>query len=740
MKNTILILIIFSPLISLGQNITGQITDENSSPLSNVYIVNTVSGEHWHSNNFGKFEITDFSGTDTLVFSYLGFEKVILTMSDSLMKQELIIKMKPKSIELSEISVSGHLKSLNIVSEIDLHVKPVNTSQEILRTVPGLIIGQHAGGGKAEQIFLRGFDIDHGTDINITVDGLPVNMVSHAHGQGYADLHFLIPEIIEKIDFGKGTYYADKGNFNTSGYVDFKTKDKLTENQASVEYGSFNTIRTSTLLNLINSNKQSAYFAGEFLLTDGAFETSQNFNRINLFGKYIINVNQYDKIMLLSSYFTSKWDASGQIPQRAVDVGLINRFGAIDNTEGGNTSRINLCLNYLKFIDNQTFVKNQIFYSAYDFELYSNFTFFLNDPVNGDQIKQKEKRNIFGAESELTRIYNIGITEIKLKTAVGFRHDIIDNIELSHTKDREITLEKIKFGDINESNLYGYINTEFDCKKWLINPAIRFDFFKFNYVDKLARKYKSSSVNKATVSPKLNILYNQSEKLQFFLKSGIGFHSNDTRVVIPENGRDILPAAFGADLGTIIKPGNRIILNASIWYLYLKQEFVYVGDEGVVEPTGKTRRTGIDFGLRYQLTKKIFINNDINYAFARSIAEPEGKNYIPLAPDLTSTGGLSIVNIHGFSGGIRYRYLRNRPANEDNSIVAKGYLIADMNLSYSYKSIELGLIIENLFNSKWNETQFATETRLQNEAESVEEIHFIPGTPFFIKSKLMIKF
>ncbi len=213
-----------------------------------------------------------------------------------------------------------------------MQTSPVRSSQEILRKVPGLFIGQHAGGGKAEHIFLRGFDIDHGTDVAISVDGMPVNMVSHAHGQGYADLHFLIPETISKIDFGKGPYYSDIGNFGTAGYVQFKTKDVLESSQLSLEYGAFNTTRTMAMLNVLDTENHSAYLAADYTVSDGPFESSQNFSRNNFFAKYAGNISDKEKLNAIASHFNSTWDASGQIPVRAVKSGLITRFGAIDDT------------------------------------------------------------------------------------------------------------------------------------------------------------------------------------------------------------------------------------------------------------------------------------------------------------------------------------------------------------------------------------------------------------------------
>jgi len=287
--------------------------------------------------------------------------------------------------------ITEELNTVSTISRLDLKVTPVNSSQEVLRKVPGLFIGQHAGGGKAEQIFLRGFDVDHGTDVSISVDGMPVNMVSHAHGQGYSDLHFVIPETINKIDFGKGGYYAQEGDFNTAGYVNFETKDYLKESSISASAGQFNTLRTVGLFDLLeNTKNQNAYVALEYIATDGPFESPQNFNRLNLFGKYVMYSPENDKLTLTASHFTSRWDASGQIPQREVDNGNMTRFGAIDDTEGGETERTNFNVTFDNYISDDTKLSANAFYSHYAFELYSNFTFFLEDPVNGDQIKQKE--------------------------------------------------------------------------------------------------------------------------------------------------------------------------------------------------------------------------------------------------------------------------------------------------------------------------------------------------------------
>ncbi|WP_091206324.1 TonB-dependent receptor [Flavobacterium xueshanense] len=737
MKNIVLMMIVLFGLTSYGQIQKGKVLDSDGNPVENAYLVNTNSESHAHTNEFGLFSLDKTVLGDVIKITAVGYKKSNFTIVSS----DDIIILEDDIFRLNEIVIQPKLSAMNVISKIDLQTTPVNSSQEILRKVPGLFIGQHAGGGKAEQIFLRGFDIDHGTDIAISVDGMPVNMVSHAHGQGYADLHFVIPETVEKIDFGKGTYYANKGDFATAGYVAFQTKDKIGQSSVGLEVGQFNTTRTVGLINLLGTQKtQSAYIATEYILTDGPFDSPQNFNRINLLGKYSAILSDNSKFSISASRFSSKWDASGQIPQRLIDNGTISRFGAVDDTEGGKTSRTNFNVSLSKPIDENTFLKANAFYSNYEFELYSNFTFFLNDPINGDQIKQKENRDIYGMNAELNQKTKLNDLDILLQFGGGFRADATKDTELSHTLNRRTVLENIKLGDIDESNLFAYLNSEINFGKLMINPAIRLDYFKFNYQDKLTANYKTQSESKFKFSPKLNFIYSQNNNLQFFIKSGMGFHSNDARVVVQNNGKQILPTAIGTDVGTIWKPFPKLILNAALWHLYLEQEFVYVGDAGIVEPSGQSKRMGAELGLRYQLNDWLYFDADANYTYARSIDEPQGQDYIPLAPDFTTTGGLSFQKINGFSGGIRSRYLKSRPANEDNSIVAKGYFVSDLNVNYQYKNVNFGMAVENIFNTEWNETQFATESRLQDEIKSVEEIHFTPGTPFFMKGKITYTF
>ncbi len=738
-----MLLCFFAISAKAQQFITGTVKDNTSGePLENITVMLETSGLHTHTSQDGSFSLQTNQLPDSLSVSCVGYGSATYPVDSE--HTNLTISLNRLDLELKQVVVSNSKQILSQIMKVDLKMNPVNTSQDLLRKVPGLFIAQHAGGGKAEQIFVRGFDCDHGTDINVSVDGMPVNMVSHAHGQGYADLHFVIPETVKNIDFSKGAYYADKGDFATSGYVNLSTFDKLDQSQVKVEGGMFNTVRTMGLFNLINENTEASrrnmYVAGEYNYTDGPFDKSQHFNRINLFTKYNQWINDRSYISLQASTFSSKWDASGQIPQRAVDENLISRWGSIDTTEGGNTSRTNLMLTYKRFVNENTNWQSQLYYTNYDFNLFSNFTFYLNDPLYGDEIQQKENRDIYGMDNKYTSRYYLGNSDLTWTSGMGLRYDMIHDIQLNHVYQRDSLLQRQAWVNINETNLNAYTSAEWKKGKWMINPALRLDYFIFNLEDKLQSHTATQGETAFRASPKLNFFYNLNNQCQLYLKSGMGFHSNDTRVVIAQNGYQTLPYSVGGDLGTVLKPIPGLLIQPAIWYLYLQQEFVYVGDEAVVEPSGQTQRYGFDLSARYQPLKWLYLDADLNYAHPRSIDYPKGENYIPLAPVLTSTGGASVRFDNGITAGLRFRYMKDRPANEDNSVIAKGYFVNDLTFAYTKHNWEFSLQAQNLFNVKWNEAQFDTETRLQNEPAPVSEICFTPGTPFFLKLGVKLSF
>jgi hypothetical protein len=737
--------------VTKAQDIKGNITDLNSKqPIEGVTVYLLPNNIIAASDATGNFSFRPVENVSSIMFSAIGYQTKTIAFKEIQTGQNKIF-LTPATMDLSAVTVSpGAGEQFRAVSKIDIALRDISNSQEVLRLVPGLFIGQHQGGGKAEQIFLRGFDCDHGTDISINADNMPVNMVSHAHGQGYADSHFIIPETIGSVNFKKGPYNAEKGDFCTTGYVDFHTLNSLPYNTVKLEGGMFNTFRLLGMFNMLGERakekQQSWYTAAEYRYTDSYFDNPQHFNRFNFFMKYNGLISKSTWLSVSASTLYSKWNASGQIPDRAVSEGIIGFYGALDPREGGVTSKTSANAQTVTTLGNGDLIKNQLYYSYYTFELHTNFTFYLVDTVNGDEIRQKESRNMFGYKGSYEHAGYIGSARLNSEAGIQFRGDATDHSELSHTKDRYILLNHIKLGNISEFSASAYLNETLQISDhFSINAGLRFDQFYYGYNNLLASDSLYSgtglyTVNNHTMSPKLSLYYNQNENFQFYLNLGKGFHSNDARSVVTVKGDLSLPAAYGADLGTVFKPAGNLIINAAFWYITLDQENVYGGDGGSVEFSGKTKRAGFDFSARYQPLQHLFLDMDLNYAHGRSVDDPKGQNYIPLAPVWTSTGGITWSKQTGFSGSLRYRYMGDRPANDNYSLTAEGYFVTDFVLNYMKKKYEIGLTINNVLNTKWKETQFDTLTRLKGEAAPVDEICFTPGTPFAARVSFSIFF
>ncbi len=656
--------------------------------------------------------------------------------------------------------------SSQAVRDFDLVTRPVRSSQDLLRLAPGLVTAQHAGGGKAEQIFLRGFDADHGTDVAISVDGMPVNLVSHGHGQGYADLHFVIADVVETVDVYKGPYNPANGNFATAGAVGLVTRDHLDENIVRVEAGQFNTVGVTALVQVpMPTEHQGAYVAGQFTGSDGPFQSPQGFRRVNVFGKLHTHLGASARLAVSASGFASAWDASGQVPQRAIDSGQIGRFGAIDDVEGGTTARQDLNLR----LDAGTGTRRlavQAFASRYDFKLFSNFTFFLVDPVRGDMIEQTDRRTLAGLNARYAVTAALGPFVGTTTIAGGFRADDAA-VSLWQSPDR-VRLAPLVRADLAERNFYLWAEEDV-----ALTPRVRLllglrgDVFTYNVDDALEGTgtdlpRASGFAQQALVSPKASLVVRASDRLDLFANAGTGFHSNDARDVVigarvsdiarritrtggsdadveaelvargfdpAQRGSRTLPRAVGAELGLRARPFGRASLGAALRALDLESEFVYVGDGGATEPSGRTRRVGVDLDARASLLSWLAADADVSVSRGRFRDAPAGEDAVPLAPRVTATGGLTARQGSRLEGALRVVHIGDRPANEAGSVTAQGYTLVGLSASYRIGAVRLSAIAENLLDVAWNEAQFDTESRLPGESAPVSELHFTPGNP-----------
>ncbi len=766
-----------NPFSSAAQSfsaIRGTIKDAetgNGLPGANVIIEGTSRGASTAGD--GSFVIARVRpGNYNLVASIIGYKTESASITVEAGRDAMVdLQLAPKALELDELLVQADraysTASSRAVRDFDLKIRPNRSAQDMLQLAPGLVIAQHAGGGKAEQIFLRGFDADHGTDVNISVDGVPVNMVSHGHGQGYADLHFMIPDVIEEVDVYKGPYFAEYGNLATAGAVAFRTREHIDGNMLRVEGGAFDTYRLTTLYQVPTTGEHNnAYFAGQFYNTDGPVDSPQGFRRFNLFGKFHTHVSETAKLSFDISGFSSAWNASGQIPQRAIDGRLLDRFGALDDLEGGTTGRQNLNFTYETLgKDNSEFII-QAYASKYNFKLFSNFTFFLNDPANGDMIEQTDARQILGLNTKYKFYHNLGLGIATATFGGGYRADDMD-VALWRSPNR-VRAEKRVDANIAERNLFLWAQEEI-----VFNPQVRLqlglrgDYFTFNVEDRFDTQpgnglpHASGYAQETILSPKANLVISPARSFDLFANFGTGFHSNDARdVVIDQRVNDLeralrrnglsapqiadsltalnfdpahrdaqtLPRAVGAELGFRARLGDRLNFGAAGWWLDLEREFVYIGDEGATELSGRTRRYGLDFETRLKILSWLYGDVDLTVSTGKLRDEPKDADEIPLAPRLVSTGGLTVRHTK-YEGGLRYRHIGDRPANEANSVTALGYTVLDLSASYRLGNYQIGLVVENLTNTDWNEAQFDTESRLRGEPDPVSELHFTPGNP-----------
>jgi hypothetical protein len=689
------------------------------------------------------------AGTYTVRATALGYstrsQTITLAPGET---HSVVVQLPAAALSLAEVTVAQPQdlnQSLAVISNIDKVLRPMNSAQDLLPLVPGLVIAQHAGGGKAEQIFIRGFDCDHGTDFNVSIDGLPVNMVSHAHGQGYADFHFVIPETVDQLRVYKGPYTARFGDFATAGAGEFTTKTRLDQSQAKVELGQYDTRRALLMLDVLPEGKhlftkgtESAYVAGEYYFTNSYFNAKQHFNRFNGLAKYTGQLTDRTSLMLLGSRFSSRWDASGQVPERAVQEGLISRFGSIDPTEGGSTGRTNATAVLTTALPHDALLRQQVYYSRYDFNLFSNFTFYKENPAQGDQIRQTDGRNLYGYTGTYERTTSLGARSLRSVIGLGTRLDDVD-VALRRSVQRTVT-DTIVSGKVYEQNVNAYLDETLTLTERLtLNAAVRLDYFRFRFREQRQGSL-SGRAGKGRVSPKLNLYYQLSPTVELFARSGFGFHSNDARAVVTNRTAQVLPRAIGYEIGSTFKPVPALVVNTALWALHLQDELVYVGDEGITESAGRTRRFGVDVAARYQLTPSLFADIDLNYNHGRLVGAPKDENYIPLAPGFTSIGGLTLRRPGGLSTSLRYRHINDRAANEDNSVRTRGYFLVDAVVSYTRRRYQLGATVENLLNVEWNQAQFDTESQLRNEAAPVSELHYTPGTPFYAKLNASVFF
>jgi outer membrane receptor protein involved in Fe transport len=620
----------------------------------------------------------------------------------------------------------------------DFELRPTTTPSDILRLVPGLFISQHQGGGKADQIFLRGFDADHGTDVAVFIDGIPVNFVTHGHGQGYADLHWLIPEIVDHVEVYKGPYFVQFGDFNTAGAVNIVTKRQDKDSTLTAIGGSYNIQRGLAIFSPPEGTPLKPFIAVEAYHELGPFKNPEDFVRYNVFSKFTLLSNANSNLSLTGTFFQSSWNASGEIPLREVKAGRLGWFDAIDPSEGGKTERQNLNLVY-NYADAHQSFNAQAWASRYRFDLFSNFTFSENFafPV-GDEIEQTDKRLMGGSYLNYKRNYMLW--EIPTETLVGFssRTDHA-RVGLFHAiKGRRDTVTSDSL--IDQTNLAWYVQQEFRPSSWLrAQIGARLDKFFFD-VRRQGGSNVSGKVEDFIASPKLNVVLSPfadnavAKRSEIYLNFGSGFHSNDAREVVSDPSKTALPRALGGEVGFRTKLYDRFDVAIDYWGLNLASELVWAGDDGTTEPKGRTQRHGIEGEFRYQILDWLSADLDISYTFSRFVKTGET---VPLAPHFLAYGGITARHPSGIEGRIQMRHVGNRWGDEEGTSVIDRYTIFDLLAKYKWRRYEFLFSINNLANTRWKAAQFFHESQLPGKP-AVNDIHFTPGEPLTVKAGMSV--
>ena len=626
--------------------------------------------------------------------------------------------------------------SQQFIPDKEYLLQPQGRPAQVLRLIPGFIAVEHSGGaGKADQYFLRGFDADHGTDVAFFSDGMPINFRTHAHGQGYTDLNFIIPETIEGLDVYKGAYLPEFGDFATAGAVNFRSRQVVKEGIVQLAGGQFDTQRYLLMFSP-TKEKVRTLIAAEGYYTNGPFQNDNRYVRGNLLGKMTLNPTARSEFSLTGTFHKAQWNGSGEIPFRAVTDGTINRFGSIDPSEGGTTIRSTGRLNY----HYDTPSGGQFFANAYGqyykFDLYTNFTFFLNDPVNGDGFQQSDRRVIYGGDTGWRQSFDLFGIPSAVTAGVQAR---VDNAHVRlGTQFKRSPLGTTTDTDILEASYAPFLKTEFQPTQWIrLSGGVRSEIFTFDVRNRCpaCAEQPTGRASSGVVLPKANLILGPWFRTELFANYGDGYHSNDARsAVVP--GSSPLARAKTYEVGARSKPWgpDGLELIATLWAIDLQSELVFVGDDGTTDIRGPTRRRGVEVAARGQVFGPI----DVNGSFTWAKAEFRNGDAIPNAPELTAYGAVILRYPEGLTTQLQATYFGVRPLVEDRSFKSPSWVDVDLSSRYkipvklSHGRLEAFFFIQNLLNTHWEQATFAFQSRLRNEPAGVTDLHFVPGNPRFV--------
>ena len=652
-------------------------------------------------------------------------------LADDINKDIELVTIKGRQSNLIGEAISA---SEGYVSQDEITKRPLLRTGEVLELVPGMVATQHSGSGKANQYFLRGFNLDHGTDFATFVDGMPVNLRTHGHGQGYTDLNFIIPELVQSLQYKKGAYYADVGDFGGAGSAHLSTLSSSATTRAQLTVGEFG-YRRGLLIGDVDFNDANLVYAIEHQNFDGPWEDiEEDVQKTNVFAKYHTHfLGGHLSIGLMA--YDNKWNSADQIPQRAVDQGLISEFGSLDTTLGGESSRYSINAQW-----NNESLYLAAFAIDYDFTLYSNFTFFLDNPEFGDQFEQVDKRKIFGGEAHKTWFSSINGIDMSNRIGAQVRIDTIDEVGLFATTAR-VRRGTTRLDTVDESSYSLYWENQVIWNERLRSKiGARYDYFDFDVESLIGLNINGVdlSQNNGTQSDRLlslkgSLIYTVNDNIEAYASIGEGFHSNDARgtfsSIDPVSGEQLEPvdplvSSFGYEFGFRATLGNVLNASVALWSLDLDSELVFVGDAGNTEPSGASSRHGIELTAYFRPTEQWTFNIEYAYTDSEFRDEPNSANAIPGAIDQVFQAGITYEQPRWFAT-TQFRYFGERPLIEDESAISDPSSLTNFRLGVLLsEKVRITVDVLNVFNSDDHDIDYFYASQLQGEAEPVDDIHF----------------
>lgn len=655
--------------------------------------------------------------------------------------------------KVDEVRVTGHYDnavgssnaaSQGYITPRLIETRPMLRAGELLEYVPGVIITQHSGEGKANQVFLRGFNLDHGTDFRTAVIGMPVNMPTHGHGQGYSDLNFVIPELVSRVAYTKGPYFADKGDFASAGSASLEYYTRMREGIASVGLGSWGYGRAMAAQS-VDAGPGHLLYGLELLHSDGPWENHQDYRKLN--GVLRLSGGSHaDRYTLSAMAYQGQWNSTDQIPRRAVDAGALSRFGAVDPSDGGRSSRYSLSFDRHKALRNGAFHLDA-YLIRYRLNLFSNFTYFQNDPVNGDQFEQFDQRTIAGVNPSWTLFGKWGGRQVMHRLGAELRRDNI-SVALRHTAARD-PLNTVRADKVEQTALGLYYENSLQWTESLRTVVgLRRDGYQANVASNLDAN--SGRSRAGITSPKLNFILGPFERTEYFLNLGHGFHSNDARGTtitvdpaagVPAQRVPALVKTKGAEVGVRTEFVPNLQSSFSLWQLQLASELLFVGDAGTTEASRPSVRRGVEWSNRYVPASWLLADLDLSLSRARFSDDDPGGHEIPGAIRRVVSLGLTLNDLGRWSWSAHARYFGPRPLVEDNSVRSRSSTLVALRASYKVDPrTHFNLDVFNLFNREANDIDYFYSSRLRGEAAPVSDLHFHPAEPRSVRVSLVTRF